>query len=180
MEVFKNNVSLETTPTDDTHITNKGYVDSKSKTISWEDYQALSETEKNNGTTYYIPDIPEPNTNIYYSTDEMVIGTWIDDRTLYRKTFSTTMPETITDGTTSTNKIDLSSLNINEVVNINSIAKKDSLYVPLQYVWHSGESTIYHSTITYNASDKSLEISTNGEAWSNVLVYVTIEYTKAE
>lgn len=58
MEVFKNNVSLEATPTGDTHVTNKAYVDSKQITISWADYQALSEDEKNNGTTYYIPDMP--------------------------------------------------------------------------------------------------------------------------
>ena len=58
MEVFKNNVSLEATPTSDTHVTNKSYVDSKQKTISWAEYQALSEAEKNNGTVYYIPDMP--------------------------------------------------------------------------------------------------------------------------
>ncbi len=32
---------------------------SKEKTISWAEYQALSEEEKNNGTTYYIPDMPQ-------------------------------------------------------------------------------------------------------------------------
>ena len=58
MQVFKNNVSLEATPASDTHVTNKKYVDGKTKTISWDEYQALSEAEKNNGTVYYIPDMP--------------------------------------------------------------------------------------------------------------------------
>lgn len=58
MQVIKNNVSLEATPTSDTHIVNKGYVDGKTLTINWADYQALSEAEKNNGTVYYIPDMP--------------------------------------------------------------------------------------------------------------------------
>lgn len=58
MQVFKNNVSLEATPASDTHVVNKEYVDSKSKTITWTEYQALSEAEKNNGTVYYIPDMP--------------------------------------------------------------------------------------------------------------------------
>ena len=34
MKVFKNNVSLEATPTSDTHVTNKSYVDSKQKKAS--------------------------------------------------------------------------------------------------------------------------------------------------
>lgn len=58
MDVIKSNVSLEATPSSDTHIVNKSYVDSKQKTISWVEYQALSEAEKNNGTVYYIPDMP--------------------------------------------------------------------------------------------------------------------------
>lgn len=58
MQVIKNNVSLEATPTSDTHVINKKYVDGKQVTISWAEYQALSEEEKNNGTAYYIPDMP--------------------------------------------------------------------------------------------------------------------------
>lgn len=54
---FKNPVSV-TSPTSGEHATNKEYVDAKQVTISWADYQALSESEKNNGTVYYIPDMP--------------------------------------------------------------------------------------------------------------------------
>ena len=58
MDVIKSNVSLEATPSSDTHIVNKSYVDSKQKTISWAEYQALSEEEKCNGALYDIPDMP--------------------------------------------------------------------------------------------------------------------------
>ena len=54
---FRNPVSV-VTPVDGVHATNKDYVDGKQVTISWADYQALSEEEKNNGTLYDIPDMP--------------------------------------------------------------------------------------------------------------------------
>lgn len=54
---FKNPVSV-TSPTSGEHAANKDYVDAKQVTISWADYQALSEEEKRNGTFYNIPDMP--------------------------------------------------------------------------------------------------------------------------
>lgn len=54
---FKNPVSV-VSPVDGEHAANKDYVDAKQVTISWAEYQALSESEKNNGTVYYIPDMP--------------------------------------------------------------------------------------------------------------------------
>lgn len=54
---FKNPVSV-VSPVDGEHAANKDYVDNKQVTISWTEYQALSEEEKCNGTVYYIPDMP--------------------------------------------------------------------------------------------------------------------------
>ena len=54
---FKNPVSV-VSPVDGEHATNKDYVDNKQKTINWDDYQTLSESEKRNGTLYDIPDMP--------------------------------------------------------------------------------------------------------------------------
>ena len=54
---FRNPVSV-VTPVDGVHATNKDYVDGKQVTISWADYQALSEEEKCNGALYDIPDMP--------------------------------------------------------------------------------------------------------------------------
>ena len=54
---FKNQVSV-VSPVNGEHATNKEYVDSKQKTISWADYQALSDEEQKNGTLYNIPDMP--------------------------------------------------------------------------------------------------------------------------
>ena len=77
MDVIKSNVSLEATPSSDTHIVNKSYVDSKQKTISWTEYQALSEEEKNNGTLYDIPDMPTGGTDDFLTGSD--IATVLDD-----------------------------------------------------------------------------------------------------
>lgn len=55
---IRNNIELMATPTEGSHVANVDYVDGKQKTISWADYQALSEDEKNDGTLYDIPDMP--------------------------------------------------------------------------------------------------------------------------
>lgn len=55
LTAFSKNINLKLNSLE---RSNKEYVDSKEKTISWADYQALSEAEKKNGTTYYIPDMP--------------------------------------------------------------------------------------------------------------------------
>lgn len=46
------------TPISDDDAANKGYVDGKQRTLSYADYLALSEEEQNNGTTYFVPDLP--------------------------------------------------------------------------------------------------------------------------
>ena len=57
-ERLKSNINLDASPTDPKHIVNKEYVDGKQVEILWEEYQNLSEEEKNNGTTYFVPDMP--------------------------------------------------------------------------------------------------------------------------
>lgn len=52
MHKIKNN------PKENEDAANKQYVDGKQVEISWEEYQNLSEEEKMNGTTYFVPDMP--------------------------------------------------------------------------------------------------------------------------
>lgn len=51
------NVKSKATPTDKEDIVNKKYVDKKIQTKTWEQYQALSEEDKN-GVTFFVPDLP--------------------------------------------------------------------------------------------------------------------------
>ena len=67
------------------------------KTISFNDFNELTQEEKDNGTSYYIPDATVVSNltvmgnrfdkaNIY-TTDERMIGRWIDGKPLYQKVF---------------------------------------------------------------------------------------------
>ena len=62
--------------------------------LTYDEYLALPEEEKNNGTTYYINDINGAGKDqfqpVIYSTEEREIGVWIDGRPLYQKTFRAT------------------------------------------------------------------------------------------
>ena len=63
----------------------------KEEIITYAQYLALSEEQRNNGTTYYVYDINgdgEDFQPIIYSTDEREVGVWIDGRPLYEKTFT--------------------------------------------------------------------------------------------
>lgn len=57
-ERLKSNINLDASPTDPKHIVNKEYVDGNHVEISWADYQSLPDEEKNNGTIYFVPDMP--------------------------------------------------------------------------------------------------------------------------
>lgn len=58
--------------------------------LTYAEYMALTEQEKNNGTTYYITDMDAGSINIFtpviYSKYERKIGVWIDDKPLYART----------------------------------------------------------------------------------------------
>ena len=59
------------------------------KTLTWAEYQALSEEEKNNGTVYMISDVNGDGQNfqpVIYSEEERCIGVWKDGKPLYQKT----------------------------------------------------------------------------------------------
>ena len=60
--------------------------------LTYAEYMALTEQEKNNGTTYYITDMDAGKVNIFapviYSQQEREIGVWIDNKPLYQKTMT--------------------------------------------------------------------------------------------
>ena len=64
-------------------------INTPTRELTQAEYDALTEAEKDNGTIYFIldstPVLPAaPAFN--YSTEEQVVGTWIDGKPLYQKT----------------------------------------------------------------------------------------------
>lgn len=63
------------------------------KSLTYAEYQELTEEEKNNGTIYLITDVNGDGQSfqpIIYSTAEREIGVWTDGKPLYEKTFIST------------------------------------------------------------------------------------------
>lgn len=74
----------------------KGYVSTPTKTLTQAEYDALTEAEKQADILYAITDDGGSagggtSTGEVYSTEEQRIGTWIDGKPLYQKTFTGTV-----------------------------------------------------------------------------------------
>lgn len=62
-------------------------VNNTCKEISYQDYLALSDAEKMNGTAYYIPDLEIDNGEHRLDTTEKMVDIWYDGRPIYEKLF---------------------------------------------------------------------------------------------
>lgn len=122
-------------------------------------------TENTNGLVA-VYGIKYGGNNIKYSTDEHVVGTWIDGKTLYEKTIA------VTQGSSET-YISLSGLDIDtffvESAFIQSSGSGD--VTPTTYFVTSGDKFMYY----YNRTNDRLVIQ---NAWQGS-GYITIRYTKA-
>ena len=106
--------------------------------------------------------------NDIYSTNETVIGTWIDGKPLYRKSFN----YTVTTGDIFV--ADLSSLNIDTVCYMYGTFKDGSSIIEsIPFYLHSQ----YTIAPFYNLKDKSLRLTANIANLTGTGV-VIIEYTK--
>lgn len=64
--------------------------DANDTELTWDEYQELTEEEKNNGTNYYITDVNSDGMDgrfqpVMYSTKERVIGVWTNGKPLYER-----------------------------------------------------------------------------------------------
>lgn len=99
-----------------------------------------------------------------YSTDEVVVGTWIDGRPLYRKVVQFT---TASGGDTT---VDLSSLNIRKVVKIDGVVGSDSDAKPINFYYEG-----YYISPRYANNTMYIASST---AYGNTPACLVLEYTK--
>lgn len=149
----------------------------KEEILTYAQYLALSEEQRNNGTTYYVNDINgdgEDFQPIIYSTDEREVGVWIDGKPLYQKTIE------LTNTTINTLvNIDLSSYDIDTLVSsvgrFNRITGSLELWYSFDYYYTNN----WWSMLQYNSTNDRIEMmiymdsseSTNHQ-------YITLQYTK--
>jgi len=131
--------------------------------------------------TYITPTINVDGEDIYvkgqnevYSTQEQVIGTWIDGKPLYRKVIIENGPTVTTDGTGANKNIDISSLNCDTLLVKNAWVYQSSRYVPLFYM--NDAMTSYAKV--YPTTSSNLRLSCSNTTYSEKPFYVVIEYTK--
>lgn len=111
-----------------------------------------------------------------YSTNEQIIGYWIDNKPIYRKVITTTLPTVSTDGTYPSNKSVAVGASVSTIVNLRGImvlpnSGKPQSYV-LPYINNSGRiAKMFHE-------NSNILLAANGTAFSNASVTIIIEYTK--
>ena len=108
-----------------------------------------------------------------YSTDEMIIGTWIDGKPIYQKTISQS------NSSKSLVNIDLSSSNIETVINLRGIYTRvvnssRTLFIPF-YNYDDGNTK---SILRYDTSNSSIQYNIVVPETTNLQI-ITIQYTKA-
>lgn len=106
-----------------------------------------------------------------YSTDEQVVGTWIDGKPLYQKTVEITTPSALD---TNTNVYDLSSLSISNIVYMNGyIINSTGNEYPLNY---HNKGTQDYATTWYRSG--AIGMAVGSDSTKNKTAYVTLQYTK--
>lgn len=123
--------------------------------------------EKGSVSTDYVEHKEFSNKQIY-STNEQVIGTWIDGKPLYRKIIDYgTLPNT----TTRTLEHNISNVDI--FTKVEGIANDGVTFLPLPYA---------HSNVVFNVvlntTKTNVSIATNSDRTTYTKTYITLEYTK--
>ena len=103
--------------------------------------------------------------NQIYSTDETVIGTWINGKPLYRKIIKTSVKQGV-------QKIyDVSNMNLDDIIRMNgSISQSEGSIVHIPY----GTSSNDFAVVYYPKSSNQIEINTSTAGIVNII----LEYTK--
>lgn len=124
------------------------------------EYEALSDEEKMKDVIYNIVDdnIPVVNDTSLYSTEERIIGTWIDGKPIYRKTMTCTFNCTANQWT---NVLNIASMNIKQLINCTALRTNDN---------------VFYSPFAMVSTDGNLKFYAN-PAFSGT-GYITLEYTK--
>ena len=146
------------------------------------EYDALTEEQKMNNTTYYINDADTWTSKevqpVIYSTEEREIGVWLDGKPLYQKT--TVYNSTNTSG--GQIEQDVSSLNIDTCVYLDGFCDRSGTgYGPLWYRFNCYENDNYFAFLRYDDYGNNHNIVYKikfGTGENTSKQVITIRYTK--
>ena len=122
-----------------------------------------------NASSKWVNATPSSGSGHNYSTTEQVIGTWIDGKPLYEKTFETTSPS---NSNSDISVADITNLNIDSVISTNGYCLLTSDYfIPLGFYGSSSSHAVAYST-------KTAIVCNVGSSYTSKPIKVTIQYTK--
>lgn len=112
-----------------------------------------------------------------YSTEEQMIGYWIDKKPLYRKIFQVTSPATSSD--TATTEVAAYSANVETVVDVRGIIYPSSGHVTAMPYRHTSSEWAYvaYNVASHASYPNSLRMAV-GSSRTNTPCTITLEYTK--
>jgi microcystin-dependent protein len=110
------------------------------------------------------------NSGITYSTGEQRIGTWIDGKPLYQKTYSCTTPNA------SESSQQVISISSNMIVRnfIGYLGSTDGNEVPIPYYW----TPTNYTSIYANHTSNTIVMRVGQLSYVSCQAYITIQYTK--
>ena len=130
--------------------------------LTMAEYNALTPEQKTDPSkTYYVSDAPSDSGGVNYSTQERVIGTWIDGKKKNKKTFDLTSDVNIPSNTWTD-------------VNISNSGMKALIYIICA---NNTGAALCGFSATLNTSGNNIRILQSRNAAVGVR-YVTIQYTK--
>jgi len=109
---------------------------------------------------------------VHYSTDEQVIGTWTDGKTLYQKTFDLTALQ-LTDNNWNNNILGTTGIKIKHFEGLFSIGQTEP---SIKYEYYRNSSQYFSALLTDDTSD--INVRPNMNAGTLYAGTVTIQYTK--
>lgn len=108
-----------------------------------------------------------------YSTDERVVGKWIDGSDIYEKVINVgALPNS------ATKSVNISSLNIDKIIEFNGYATSDTVNIPVQYAVSGGTGFVGVATY-YTKNNGNLTVETYNDRTNYTECYITIKYIKA-
>lgn len=147
-------------------------------TYSWavKDVQTYPEVDLTNVFASGMP-IASVQGVFNYSTDEKVVGTWIDGKPLYQKTLVDTSPSAINTAKTISMGVSADTILITSCF----MKENNNTFYPI-YITDDGN-TGFIKVLAYNNSHGStpnvIRLFVKGiSSWCNLPVYITVQYTK--
>ena len=108
-----------------------------------------------------------------YSTEEQVIGTWIDGKPLYRRVINSTTPNVETDTALTGKSIYITECNVETMVTLRGIVNTSGVFAYSGQSWND-----YTFHLNYNSNEKCISVTLNRITWANQPLIVILEYTK--